>query len=153
MEGRLHRNFQGYVSDASPYLIGLGASAIGRLKQGYVQNHPQIIPYRERIEAGTFAADKYYVLTPADRMRADIIERLMCDLRVDAGAIAKAHGLGDYDFSAAFAALHALEADGLVHVHGSHVRVMTPRAARLAAAAFDAYLAPEDNARRHTTSV
>ena len=38
--GNLHRNFQGYTTDGADLLIGLGASAIGRLPQGYVQNAP-----------------------------------------------------------------------------------------------------------------
>ena len=33
--GRLHRNFQGYTTDEADALIGLGASSIGRLPQGY----------------------------------------------------------------------------------------------------------------------
>lgn len=37
--GRLRRNFQGYTTDRAPALLGLGASAIGRLPQGHVQNH------------------------------------------------------------------------------------------------------------------
>src|SRR5690606_5715087 len=36
--GILRRNFQGYTTDACDTLIGLGASAIGRTAQGYVQN-------------------------------------------------------------------------------------------------------------------
>jgi oxygen-independent coproporphyrinogen III oxidase len=39
--GRLHRNFQGYTTDPADALIGLGASSIGRLPQGYVQNDPR----------------------------------------------------------------------------------------------------------------
>ena len=37
-EGRLARNFQGYTTDDAPALIGLGASSISALPQGYVQN-------------------------------------------------------------------------------------------------------------------
>ena len=37
-ERRLRRNFQGYTTDHSNVLLGFGASAIGRLPQGYVQN-------------------------------------------------------------------------------------------------------------------
>ena len=37
-EGTLRRNFQGYTTDSSNILLGFGASAIGRLPQGYVQN-------------------------------------------------------------------------------------------------------------------
>jgi len=32
------RNFQGYTGDQAATLIGIGASAIGRLPRGYVQN-------------------------------------------------------------------------------------------------------------------
>src|SRR5262249_43170629 len=52
---RLHRNFQGYTTDPADGLIGLGASSIGRLPQGYVQNAPDIGAYARAIEAGRFA--------------------------------------------------------------------------------------------------
>ena len=35
---QLRRGFQGYTTDDAPALIGFGASAIGSLPQGYVQN-------------------------------------------------------------------------------------------------------------------
>ena len=39
---RLKRNFQGYTTDDAPVLLGLGASSIGSLPQGYVQNQPSM---------------------------------------------------------------------------------------------------------------
>ena len=42
---RLARNFQGYTTDAAPVLIGLGASSIGTLPQGYVQNEIDLRRY------------------------------------------------------------------------------------------------------------
>lgn len=39
--GHMHRNFQGYTSDTASALIGLGASSIGQLPQGYVLNGRQ----------------------------------------------------------------------------------------------------------------
>ena len=45
-EGRVQRNFQGYTVDPADALIGLGASAIGKLPQGYVQNEPAIAGYQ-----------------------------------------------------------------------------------------------------------
>jgi oxygen-independent coproporphyrinogen-3 oxidase len=48
-EGRLHRNFQGYTADAAPTLLGLGASAIGSLPQGYVQNISQELGWRAAV--------------------------------------------------------------------------------------------------------
>ena len=46
--GALARNFQGYTTDNADALIGLGASAIGRLPQGYVQNHASVPEYARR---------------------------------------------------------------------------------------------------------
>ena len=43
--GTLHRNFQGYTTDAAPALIGIGACAIGCLPQGYVQNAADVPAY------------------------------------------------------------------------------------------------------------
>jgi oxygen-independent coproporphyrinogen III oxidase len=36
----LRRNFQGYVADESPWVIGIGASAISSLPSGFCQNTP-----------------------------------------------------------------------------------------------------------------
>src|ERR1019366_1028603 len=51
-DGRLHRNFQGYTTDASNILLGFGASAIGHLPQGYVQNEVHTRAYTEGIASG-----------------------------------------------------------------------------------------------------
>ncbi len=53
--GRLHRNFQGYTTDACETLIGLGASAIGRMYDGYVQNEVPPGLYAQRIASGRLA--------------------------------------------------------------------------------------------------
>ena len=43
--------------------------------------------YAQRIASGRLATVKGYRLTAEDRLRAEIIERLMCDFRVDVAAI------------------------------------------------------------------
>ncbi len=88
----LHRSFQGYTDDGAPALIGFGASAIGSLPQGYVQNAPTALAYGKAIEAGGLAIVRGVALTADDRLRRDLIERLMCDLEVDVVALAAAHG-------------------------------------------------------------
>ena len=50
--GTLRRNFQGYTSDAAGALIGLGASAIGMLPEGYVQNVAPLRDYSRVLESG-----------------------------------------------------------------------------------------------------
>src|SRR5262249_18044341 len=81
--GQLRRNFQGYTVDRADALIGLGASAISRLPQGFAQNAPGSGGYARAIVAGRFATTRGIALTPEDRLRGRIIERLMCDFAVD----------------------------------------------------------------------
>src|SRR5215469_9905016 len=90
--GRLRRNFQGYTNDPAEVLLGFGGSSIGRLPQGYVQNASGIREWTHSIERGEFATVRGIALTREDRLRADIIERLMCDLRADIPAILQRHG-------------------------------------------------------------
>ncbi len=78
--GTLRRNFQGYTDDDAGALIGLGASAIGKLPQGYVQNAVATGDYQRRVEQG-LATVRGLAFTDEDRMRGWLIERLMCDFR------------------------------------------------------------------------
>lgn len=75
----VRRNFQGYTTDASDILIGLGASAISKLPQGYLQNHPATPEYKRLVEAGGLATARGLAFSADDRVRAAVIERLMCD--------------------------------------------------------------------------
>jgi oxygen-independent coproporphyrinogen-3 oxidase len=140
--GNLHRNFQGYTTDTSDVLIGFGASAIGRLDQGYVQNDAGTRSYCTQIDSGDLATRKGYALTADDRLRADIIERIMCDFRVDLQQICARHGTKPSDVLQSAIRLHTLIADGVVHLEG-HVLSVTDDARHLVrsvASAFDAYI-------------
>lgn len=77
-EGRLARSFQGYTDDRVPRLIGLGASAISRFPEGYIQNHSATALYQAAIGAGHSAAARGVKLYRSDRTKGDIIEALMC---------------------------------------------------------------------------
>lgn len=140
--GRLARNFQGYTDDSAPALVGLGASAIGRLPQGHVQNAPAVPDYRKAVEAGRFATVRGVALTEEDRLRGAIIETLMCGLAVDLDAVAAPFGKSAADFAAEIAALRPLEALGYVAIAGARITVAPAHrfGVRLVAAAFDAYL-------------
>jgi oxygen-independent coproporphyrinogen-3 oxidase len=149
--GRLRRNFQGYTADDADALLGLGASAIGRLPQGYVQNAPDLGGYARALAAGRFAIVRGIELGSEDRMRADIIERIMCDLRVDLRIIVPPPN--GPEFTAEIESLRPLVADGLVEIDGAVVTV-TERGrpfVRLVAAAFDAHLAASP--RAHSRAV
>ena len=85
--GVLRRNFQGYTDDEAPVLIGLGASAISRFPQGYVQNAAATSAYQARIAAGSLAGDKGYAMTAQDALAARMIEDLMCHYALDIDAL------------------------------------------------------------------
>jgi oxygen-independent coproporphyrinogen III oxidase len=125
-EGRLHRNFQGYTTDETANLIGFGPSAISSLPGGYVQNTPQMVGYRDAIMAGRPATTRGCAVTAEDRLRGRIIERLMCDLRVDLADVCRAYSAGR--FAAELSALDELAQDGLVLRKGTAITV--PQEAR-----------------------
>lgn len=87
-QGTLRRNFQGYTDDISDTLIGLGASAISRFPQGYVQNASATAAYARAIAATGNAAYRGIRLGRRDKMIGDVIERLMCYGRVDLASFA-----------------------------------------------------------------
>jgi oxygen-independent coproporphyrinogen-3 oxidase len=141
--GRLARNFQGYTSDDAPALIGLGASAISALPQGYVQNHPDVPAWRKAVDAGELAVARGIALSDDDRLRRAIIERLMCDLEVDLDRVGAPFGKSAVDFAPEAWALRHLMAEGFVDFVGSRL-IVPPEAraaVRLVASAFDTYLA------------
>ncbi|HLJ19526.1 MAG TPA: oxygen-independent coproporphyrinogen III oxidase [Stellaceae bacterium] len=152
-QGRLRRNFQGYTDDPADALIGFGASSIGQLPQGYVQNAAGLREWAQCIEGGDLAAARGIALTREDRLRADIIERLMCDLRADIPAILHRHGFPSGFLDGERLELEALAADGLVRIDGGVIAV--PEAARTLvrriACVFDSYLRPEEG--RHAVAV
>lgn len=76
----LKRNFQGYSTETADALLGFGASAIGQLPQGYVQNAVSSGEYAAKITSHGLATVRGLELTAEDGIRAFAIEKLMCDL-------------------------------------------------------------------------
>jgi oxygen-independent coproporphyrinogen-3 oxidase len=150
--GTLRRNFQGYTSDDADILIGFGASAIGRLPQGFVQNAPDVAGHQRAVSSGQLATVRGIALSLDDRVRGRIIEALMCDFAADPCAIAAQSGLSE-DFAAEYDLLAPLAEQGLVTTAGGHVVVseIGRPFVRLVAAAFDGYL--RRGASRHSVAV
>jgi len=142
VQGRLRRNFQGYTTDISKALLGFGASSIGHLNEGYVQNISSFRGYKKAIGEGRLATARGRALSTDDRLRAEVIEKIMCGLFVDLDEVCANHSLPAGDLDADLGKLAPLVHDGLVRVEGRRIRVTGPGRpfVRLAAAAFDAYL-------------
>jgi len=150
----MRRNFQGYTTDTAETLIGLGASAIGALPQGYVQNAAALPDYRDRVRAGRLPIARGTEIGPDDRLRRDVIGQLMCQGEVDLAETAARHNADTRGLLAAAPALADLAADGLIAWDGARV-VLAPEArplVRNVAAVFDAYYQPE-GAPRHARAV
>ncbi|MDA8049154.1 MAG: oxygen-independent coproporphyrinogen III oxidase [Rhodospirillales bacterium] len=153
-DGRLGRGFQGYTTDRAEVLIGIGASAIGSLPQGYVQNAAVTPAWLKAIRAGRPATVRGVALTEEDRLRRDVIERIMCELAADLPALAAAHEAEAGPLLAAAAPLAGFAEDGLVRWDGRRLKVTEKGRpfVRNVAALFDAYLARGEGVR-HSLAV
>jgi oxygen-independent coproporphyrinogen III oxidase len=116
--GVLRRNFQGYTTDPAETLLGLGASAIGRLPQGFVQNVTQELGWRVAVQTGQLPVARGVAVTLEDLFRAEIIERLMCDLAADLEAVCARHDRTMADLSEAITRLTPFLSDGLARFDG-----------------------------------
>ena len=153
---RLKRSFQGYTTDEAPALIGFGASSIGSLPQGYVQNAPTAAAYIKEIEAGRLATVRGVTVNPDDRLRRDLIERVMCDLEVDVEAVAAEHGADPAPLTQVAAeGLAKFVEDGLASWDGRRIVVSESGRpfVRSVAALFDVYLAQTSDKPRHSRAV
>lgn len=151
--GRLRRNFQGYTTDAASTLIGLGASAIGRLPQGFVQNIPTEAAWRNAVREGRLPVARGRALTADDRFFGEIIERLMCDLEVDLAEVCARHGRAVRELADSLERLTPFVTDGLLRREGDRLEVVGygRLVVRSICGAFDAYLAPA--AERHSRAL
>jgi oxygen-independent coproporphyrinogen-3 oxidase len=153
--GRLRRNFQGYTVDGAPTLIGLGATSISALPGSYVQNIAETGAWSRAVEAGRLPTGRTLRLTPEDDVRRALIERLMCDLRVDVAEIATRFGVAPDAFAHELARAETFVSEGLATRDG-FVLSVTERgrpALRVVAALFDAYLSPDQGEKRHAPAV
>jgi len=152
-DGTLRRNFQGYTTDTGNILLGFGASAIGQLPQGYVQNEAGTRAYSQSVASGRLATVKGYLLTDDDRLRAEIIERIMCDFSANLGQICARHGSAAEAMLGSSARLRDLISDGVVKLDGTALAVTDESRflVRSVAAAFDAHL--DGSQQRHSRAV
>lgn len=141
--GTLHRNFQGYTTDHAETLIGVGATSIGRTPGGYVQNTVETGAWSRSVEAGVLPVSKGLALDDEDRMRAAIIESLMCYGEAEPESTGQAFGRSPGHFADEFEELSRFEADGIVALQNGSVRVTEKGrpVIRTVAAVFDLYLA------------
>jgi oxygen-independent coproporphyrinogen-3 oxidase len=142
-EGRLQRNFQGYSTQPDCDLVAFGVSAIGRIGASYHQNAKTLPEYYEALAAGRLPVVRGLALDADDLLRRDVIMALMCQGRLDFGALERSHGVdAPARFAAELAALGPLADAGLVERDAGAIRVTTSGwyVVRAVAMVFDRYL-------------
>lgn len=151
--GTLRRNFQGYTSDRAETMIGIGATSIGRTPGGYVQNISETGAWSRAIAAGKLPIARGYALNADDRLRGHVIERIMCDGRIDLVAAGHAYGFAADWYAQERVALAQLEQDGLAVCRDGQLTLTADGMAlsRVVAAVFDAHLA--GSTARHSVAV
>jgi len=143
-DGTLRRNFQGYSTGGDSDLLAFGASSISATADGFAQNLRGVEDYSRAIVAGGLATARGLWTSDEDRLRADVIQRLMAAFRLDKRAVEARWGFDDFDrrFAAELTALEPLAADGLIEMGDDTIEV-TPLGrllVRNVAMPFDAYL-------------
>jgi oxygen-independent coproporphyrinogen III oxidase len=151
--GKLRRNFQGYTTDDAPVILGFGASSIGSVPDGYVQNAAAVPAWRDAVRGGCLPIARGIALSSDDRLRRDVIEQIMCRLHVDLREVATRHGVDATALLAAGPVLDEQARDGLIEWDGNKLALTASGRPflRAIAAAFDSYLTPDTT--RHSAAV
>jgi oxygen-independent coproporphyrinogen-3 oxidase len=150
-QGRLHRNFQGYSTQADCDLIALGVSSIGRIGSTYSQNAKTMEAYVDLLDQGHLPVVRGLALTRDDLIRRSVIMALMCQGHLQYEAINLAWLV---DFKTLFAQeltqLEAMQAQGLVQLSESGIQVtaMGWFFVRGVAMVFDRYVQADRNRSR-----
>ncbi|KQW28630.1 coproporphyrinogen III oxidase [Rhizobium sp. Root274] len=152
-EGRLRRNFQGYTVDAADALIGLGASSIGQLPQGYVQNMPATGEYQRMADNEGLAAVRGVAVSDDDRMRRRVIEEIMCRFELSFDALRAEFGADAEAIVGEARSFVGSNQDDICRLEGDRFTITEAGRpfARTIAAVFDSYLA--NGKGRHSIAV
>ena len=142
-DGTLYRNFQGYSTHSHCDLVGLGVTSIGMVGPTYSQNLRNINDYYDAIDAGRLPIQRGLELTSEDRLRREVITRLICHFRLDMQQLGEEWSIDFHDhFRRELERLDAMAQDGLLTLDDRHIEI-APKGRfliRNICMVFDAYL-------------
>ncbi|TLX59304.1 oxygen-independent coproporphyrinogen III oxidase [Stutzerimonas nosocomialis] len=151
-DGTLQRNFQGYTTHGHCDLIGLGVSAISQVGDLYCQNSSDLATYQQQLEHDQLATQRGLHCNDDDRVRRDVIRRLICDFELDHAALGRRHGI-DFRtyFQEAWPLLEQMRDDGLITLDEQMISVLPAGRllVRAVCMAFDHYL-PQQTTQRYS---
>lgn len=152
-QGRLHRNFQGYSTQAECDMLAFGVSSIAKVGPVYAQNHKTLEDYYDALDRDELPVLRGVELSADDLLRRSIIQALMCHFSLSIESIQIAH-LIDFDtyFVEELADLREMESAGLVRVEKDWISVLPPGRllVRAIAMVFDRYLRADRERRRYS---
>ena len=136
-EGRLHRNFMGYTTTSTRFLLGLGVSSISDTGNAFAQNNKSLLEYYEAVKENILPIKKGYFLSEEDEAFRQYILDIICKGEVSF-LVKHLPLLEQYTFPL----LTELEQDGLViwNKHGLKVTSRGHNFLRNICSAFDLYL-------------
>ena len=142
-EGKLHRNFQGYSTQAECDLLAFGISSIGKVDDSYSQNVRTLDEYYASIDEDHLPTLRGMRLDQDDLLRRQLIGELMCQFSLDTEQFAKLHQI-DFPvyFKPEIEELKDLECAGLLEWDGATIVVPIKGRllARRVAMTFDLHL-------------
>jgi oxygen-independent coproporphyrinogen III oxidase len=148
-DGTLQRNFMGYTTHGATDLLGLGVSAISHVGTSYAQNFRDLPNWEAAIAAGRMPTWRGLELSTDDALRAELINRLMCQGEIDFATLDRRYDIRFEDYFATdLQRLAPLLQDQLAQQDGRQIRATSKGRLllRLIAACFDRYLHDTNNA-------
>ena len=119
----LHRNFQGYTTKAGADLYGMGVTAISGFRDAYAQNFRELPAWEKAVQERGIATMRGYHLSDEDRLRREVISRLLCHTVIPKREINGAFGI-DFDefFAEELRRLELPREDGLLTMDDDEIR-------------------------------
>jgi oxygen-independent coproporphyrinogen-3 oxidase len=152
---QLQRNFQGYSTRAGSDIYSFGMSAISQIPDAYWQNEKELPKYYAEVAANKTPVARGYLMSHEDKIRREVIMRVMCDMSLDYASMSEQLGLDfGVHFEQELESLAPLEADGLVlrTPRGLDVTETGRLFIRNVAMCFDNTLAPSGE-RKHSRTI
>lgn len=152
----LQRNFQGYTVLDVDNLLSFGVTSIGYCQNGYFQNVKELDTYYRLLDEGILPVFRGKLLHADDLLRRYVVQRLMCDFRLDKRQFADKFGRAfDAYFAEERTKLLPLKELGLV-VEDDHLLQATELGElfiRNITSCFDWYLAQKESHKSFSRAI
>ncbi len=120
----LYRNFQGYSTHKDCDVIGMGITAISRIGNCYSQNVRTLEEYYQCLAQNRIPTARGLCLDDDDRIRRDVISRLICNFNLDYEEIEELHDINFREyFNNELLMLNDLVIDGLCSIDETGITV------------------------------